>query len=124
MNSCVHYRLLKNTTPTAPPDTRRWWVEMGHELPLTQDVQVRVLRQRQHCQERYALHLAVCSSVGDMGEYLLQEGEALDMSDWLAVLVVPRALRLERGRPQAALLEVRPTARDPQWTQAGWDCIY
>lgn len=126
MTDCTHFQMLNFTCPIPGVERRRWWVPMGDALTLTDDVAVRVLRQRKHRSERYALGFEVFAGGVWHGQRVLRAGEALDLSHWLAVLVLPRALRLARGRPAAVLLEVlrmRPTAQWPAaWTTS--DPIY
>lgn len=126
MTDCTHFQILNFTGPIPGVDRRRWWVRMGDSLTLADDVALTVLRERQQRSDGYVLRFEVFAGGRCHGERVLRPGEALDLSHWLAVLVLPRALRLARGRPAAVLLEVLRMPHAAQWS-ADWvtsDPIY
>ena len=88
MTDCTHFQILDFTGPIPGVDRRRWWVELGDTLTLTDDIALRVLRQRQHRGEGYALRFELFAAGRCHGELGLRPGEALDLSHWLAVLVL------------------------------------
>lgn len=115
MTDCTHLQILNFTGPIPGVDRRRWWVELGDTLTLTDDIALRVLRQRQHRREDYALRVEMLAGGVCSAAHVLRPGEALDLREWLSVLVLPRALRLADGRPAAALLEVLRMPHAAQW---------
>ncbi len=119
MTDCTHFQLLNFTCPMPAADRRRWWVQMGDTLTLTDDIALRVVRQREHRREGYALRFEVLADGVCHGAHVMRPGEALDLREWLPVLVLPRALRLARGRPAAVLLEVLRMPHAAQWS-ADW----
>lgn len=116
MNDCVHFVMLTRADPTPPPDRRRWWVQVGDRLRLADDVALHVLRQRQWRQDSYVLQVELHSPFG-VRVHLLRGGEGLDLTGLAGALLVPRALRLGDGRPQAVLMEVVRTDPMAHWVQ-------
>lgn len=114
MTDCVLFRLLPTPAPAAPPDRRRWWVLVGGWLRLTDDVALRLLRERPWGEDDYLLQIEL-HGPGGCQVYLLRDGDGLDLSGLAGARVVPRALRMADGRPQAALLEVVRTDVMAHW---------
>lgn len=88
MTDCTHLQILNFTGPIPGVDRRRWWVELGDTLTLTDDIALRVLRQRQHRREDYALRVEMLAGGVCSAAHVLRPGEALDLREWLSVLVL------------------------------------
>lgn len=114
MTDCVLFRLLPTPAPAAPPDRRRWWLPVGGWLRLTDDVALHLLRQRRWCEDDYRLQVDLHWPAGCL-VCLLHAGDGLDVTGLAGARVVPRALRMADGRPQAALLEVVRTDVMAHW---------
>jgi len=105
---CQLFRMVSNGFPSHAGSRARFWLRTGACAPVAPGIDVRAF-----CDSvdgEFVPYLQV-GAVGNVFNFFIADEVALNLTPWVPLLVVPRAVEVDRvGRVLAVLLEQAPVS--------------